>query len=135
SKREAQALTSGSTITFHRVELVDDKSEPIAFHSAGSDCHLLVELTAHKAIETPRILVGIDDLFGQRHLTVQTPLSNAVATRLAGKHRIRCRIPRSPLPPGEYTVTIQVLQGNYVVERTQQALAFSVLDGDLFGEG
>ena len=47
----------------------------------------------------------------------------------------RCVVPRLPLIPGQYVINIQLKEHLTVIDWVQQALAFTVHDGDFFATG
>ena len=68
-------------------------------------------------------------------LSCCTPLSTIAVRRLEGRCEVDCRIDQFPLAPGEYWLKLGMLAGGTVVDAVEQALHFSVIDGEAFGEG
>jgi hypothetical protein len=48
---------------------------------------------------------------------------------------VRCLVPRCPLPPGQYTVTLWADQGGDPLDWIQRACELTVREGDFFGSG
>ena len=52
-----------------------------------------------------------------------------------GTNRVRCELPRVPLSPGSYSLSLAVVQGKQLVDAVAKAKVFRVEGGDYFGSG
>jgi lipopolysaccharide transport system ATP-binding protein len=115
--------------------LLDDRNEPTQYLPLGGHFRLRIGFASDEALPCPTIGVGVDDTLGQRVLTVHTPLSTCPVERLAGRCEVDCHIPGFPLAPGDYWVKLAISVGGREIDSVEQALAFSVVNADAFGEG
>jgi lipopolysaccharide transport system ATP-binding protein len=115
--------------------LLDAEGEPTNFIPLGGLFHLRIGLETPQPTFHPTIGVGIDDVTGQRMLTVHTPRSRAAIERLEGRGWVDCRIVEFPLAPGDYWVKLALSTGDCQIDAEERALHFTVVDGETFGEG
>jgi lipopolysaccharide transport system ATP-binding protein len=115
--------------------LLNAEGEPTNFIPLGSLLHLRIGLEAPEPIGFPRLGVGIDDANGQRMLTVHTPRSRVAVSELDGCCAVDCRIDPFPLAPGDYWIKIALSARGSEVDSEERALHFTVVDGEMFGEG
>jgi lipopolysaccharide transport system ATP-binding protein len=120
---------------FRSATLLDEAHNPVNFLPVGGAFHLRIGLDAPEVIDNPRIGLGIDDTLGHRLLTCYTPLSTVAVPRLAGRCEVDCRIDEFPLAPGEYWLKLGVAAKGTALDAVERALFFSVVDGELFGQG
>lgn len=116
-------------------QMFDTTGSPTNFIPLGGQFHLRIGLNVPDVIDYPFIGVGIDDMMGQRVLTVHTPLSREEVRRVAGRCAVDCRIPDLPLAPGEYWVKITIAARGAPVDSEDRTFHFTVLNGELFDTG
>lgn len=115
--------------------LLDEDGRPTDYIPVGSTFDLRMTLNAATPIDYPNIGIGIDDIMGQRLLTLHTPHNAAAIRRVDGTCEISCRVTRFPLGPGEYAVKLAVSAGTTELGSIERAIHFTVVDGEIFGEG
>ena len=115
--------------------LFDDAGEPTNFVPLGGTFHLRIGFTLPAPIGFPTIGIGIDDTLGQRVLTLHTPCSDKTIRRLEGRCNVDCHIRQFPLAPGDYFVKLALSTGGGAVDSVERAIHFSVVNGEVFGEG
>jgi lipopolysaccharide transport system ATP-binding protein len=115
--------------------LLDGDGEPTNFIPIGATFHLRIGIEAPQPIELPTLGLGIDDANGQRMLTVHTPQSRVAVETLSGRCSVDCRIARFPLAPGDYWVKVAISSRGASLDAVDQALHFTIVNGELFGEG
>jgi lipopolysaccharide transport system ATP-binding protein len=94
------------------------------------------DLDLDRPLNEPLLGVGFDNHWGQRVCTVTTFLSPSELPPLAGKARVRCRIPELPLVPGSYTLTLNVGSSQEpLLDHLENVVALEVLPTDYFGTG
>ena len=120
---------------FSAASLIDGYGLSRNFIELGREFHLCVVLSCAYAVQNPQIGIGIDNLSGQRILTVHTPVSRRTIGPIAGKVFVHCRIQQLPLAPGEYTVKLSLTENRQEIESIDPAIRFVVADGDQFSEG
>jgi lipopolysaccharide transport system ATP-binding protein len=117
------------------VTLLDSEGQPTNHLPVGGTFEISIEIEVPQRIERPAVGIGIDDRFCQRLLTVHSPLSRVVFPPLEEPCMITCRIPVFPLAPGEYWLKLALNDQHGTVDTIEQAMCFSVTDGDMFSEG
>jgi lipopolysaccharide transport system ATP-binding protein len=132
---EGGAPFRGEGRVLRSATLLEAEGEPTNFIPLGGLFHLRIGLETPQPILHPTLGIGIDDATGQRILTVHTPRSRASIERLEGRGWIDSRIAEFPLAPGDYWVKIALSAGNCQIDSEERALHFTVVDGEMFGEG
>ena len=79
---------------FRSATLLDPAGEPTNFLPVGGRFHLRLVLDAPIAVECADVTIGIDDNLGQRLLSLQTPLADAVLPRLQQPGVLECVVDR-----------------------------------------
>jgi lipopolysaccharide transport system ATP-binding protein len=115
--------------------LQDGGGQLTNYVQVGGLFHLRIGLETTDRIGYPTLGIGIDDTSGQRMLTVHTPLSRVAIEQLEGRCAVDCKIAQFPLAPGEYWVKIALASGGSAIDSEEHALHFTVVDGEMFGEG
>jgi hypothetical protein len=101
----------------------------------GGRFHLKLVLDAPIAVESPTVTIGIDDSLGQRLMSLQTPMTDAVLPRLQAPGVLDCIVEMLPLAPGDYWVKLGLAATPDEIDEIERALRFTVTEGDLFGSG
>jgi lipopolysaccharide transport system ATP-binding protein len=120
---------------FRSATLLDGAGEPTNFLPVGGRFHLRLVLDAPVTVEAPTVTVGIDDNLGQRILSLQTPLTNPVLTRLQQPGVLDCAVESLPLAPGDYWVKLGFAAVPDEIDEIERALRFTVTEGELFEGG
>ncbi len=134
---ESLSATSPLGNTKHLRSVAVNRGGQVATPVVSLGGELVIELEFDPAItlSNPRIAIGIDSMFGQRFLTLQTPVSRWTPHSSSGVQRLACQVSQCPLPPGDYTITVSIMEQNAVVERIEQASRFQVENSSLLGGG
>jgi lipopolysaccharide transport system ATP-binding protein len=122
-------------LVFRSATLLDEAGEPTNFLPLGGMFHLRIGLEAVDPIDLPTIGIGIDDTMGQRMLTLHTPQSRVAIDRVEGRCAVDCRIARFPLAPGDYWIKFALSARGSEIDSVERALHFTVVNGEMFGEG
>jgi lipopolysaccharide transport system ATP-binding protein len=120
---------------FRAAELLDEGGNVTSYLPVGTAFCLRILLDPPQRVLHPHINVLIETTAGERMLTLQTPASRRDVGEIAGPTEVRCCVRQFPAAPGEYVVRLQLLDGRQGLEHVGDAALFSVVDGDLFGEG
>ncbi|HSV74799.1 MAG TPA: ABC transporter ATP-binding protein [Chthonomonadales bacterium] len=102
---------------------------------SGDDISLQISYAAATRVDSPVFYVGIYDLAGVQIANVNTQMARIALSRSSREGILTCRIPRLPLPPGGYLVTLAVAQNGRLADRVQGAAELRVQEGDFFGTG
>ena len=117
------------------IDLIDASKTPTTFVPLGQEAHFVIRLFCTRPIDYPKVGLGIDDRFGNRVLTLHSPISRVAIESLLDKCTVHCRVPVLPLIPGEYSVKVALTSKVCELDSLENALKFSVIDADAFGEG
>lgn len=120
---------------FREATLLDENGEPTNHIPLGEAFRMRLILDAPRPIPFPAITLGIDDTLGHRVLSLCTPLTNPAIELLSGPTEVECHVESFPLAPGEYWVKLGLATVGEELDEVEQAVFFSVLNGDAFGEG
>ncbi|EMI44592.1 ABC transporter ATP-binding protein [Rhodopirellula sp. SWK7] len=115
--------------------ILDKINIPTHALTLGSEFRLRIAIQTSHELLRPKVGLGIDDTFGQRMLTVHTPISDESLATVQGLNILECRIPILPLAPGKYVVKLALSEGAREIESVKDCCPFTVLDGDPFAEG
>jgi lipopolysaccharide transport system ATP-binding protein len=127
---------SGKQAIFERIRLSDSLGTPAAQIPCGEDFVMEFDCRLPYRFVEPQIGVGIDDSLGQRIASVGTFLSTTPLPPAENCFTARCILPRLPLAPGRYTLSLSIgnLQ-NPLMDQVEHLVGFEVTDGDFYGNG
>lgn len=74
----------------------------------NTDLHITLHLRSDSAIRDPRVAIAIEDAYARRIFTVASYLGDCKLGELCGSAQVNCCIPRLPLGPGRYLVSVSV---------------------------
>jgi lipopolysaccharide transport system ATP-binding protein len=120
---------------FRSVELMDQDNRPTNYLPLGGRMRLRIVLQSSEKIECPQIGIAFENNLGHRMLTVHTPVSHSAVPAIRGHCEVHCNIESFPLAPGDYWIKLGISHGGAQIDMVDQALFFSVLDGDAYGDG
>jgi lipopolysaccharide transport system ATP-binding protein len=115
--------------------LFDERGHPTNEIPLGGLFHARIGLQVSRGILYPTIGLCIDDSLGQRILSLHTPLNEDAIPEVAGRCAVDCRVERFPLAPGDYRLKVSISAMNNELDEVEQALHFSVVNAEAFGEG
>ena len=96
---------------------------------------LYYENRSGQAVRNLEVTIGIYDFLGRAMTFLENAPAGVRIDTDAERGSFRCVVPKLPLIPGQYVVNIQLKEYLAVIDWVQQALAFTVHDGDFFGTG
>ncbi len=120
---------------FRSATLLDEHGEPTNFLPVGGRFRLRLVLDAPVAVEAPVVTIGIDDQVGQRLLSLQTPSTNPVLSRLQQPGALECMVESLPLAPGDYWIKLGFAAVSDEIDEIERAARFTVTEGEQFGSG
>lgn len=86
-------------------------------------------------VREPIFIVRIDNAYGERLLTLRSPVRDSPCHNLSGEHEVSCRVDEFPLSPGVYRVGLAVFVRDNMIDSINDVLSFAVTDGELYSEG
>jgi len=132
---DSPALKTFDDTFFKSATLVNERGEPTKFITLGRQLRLRMQVSSSRVVASPFIGIGIDDIDGNRMLTVHTPRSGDAMMRIDGLCQIECVIPEFPLAPGQYKVKLATEANGQTLGCVDDALRFTVIDGELSNQG
>jgi len=105
--------------------------------ATGSDFDVVVayETADKRPLRNVSFAVQVLTLFGDVMLHLYTRTAGVLLHEIPGSGAVHCRIPRCPLPPGQYTITLWADQGGDPIDWIQRAAELTVREGDFYGSG
>jgi lipopolysaccharide transport system ATP-binding protein len=105
--------------------------------ATGEDFEIVLryETADGKPIRNVSFAVQVLTLLGDVILHLYTRTAGVQVPEAPGVGEVRCFVPRCPLPPGQYAVTLWADQGGDPVDWIQRACELTVREGDFYGSG
>jgi lipopolysaccharide transport system ATP-binding protein len=98
--------------------------------------HFVIENRTERELRHLQISLGVDNEMGQRLALLDTSLlATDIASILPGAVSVRVVIPKMPLTPGRYRLTIYSAINDVIVDWVKDAMTFDVESGDFYGTG
>ncbi len=118
------------------VALLNGDGERQSSAMAGEELVIALGFEKFTPSDAPAIIrLGFKNLYGERLFMCLSRISYPGVLRLPVKGQIRCRIPRLPLVPGRYTVSVSLKLAEEIADSIEDAFAVDVSGGDFFGTG
>jgi lipopolysaccharide transport system ATP-binding protein len=105
--------------------------------ATGEDFEVVLryETADGKPIRNLNVAVQVLTLLGDVMVQFYTQTAGVMIREAPANGEVRCLVPRCPLPPGQYTVTLWADQGGDPLDWIQRACELTVREGDFFGSG
>jgi lipopolysaccharide transport system ATP-binding protein len=99
------------------------------------DIVLRYESADGKPVRNVSFAVQVLTLLGDVILHLYTRTAGVQVPEAPAVGEVRCHVPRCPLPPGQYAITLWADQGGDPVDWIQRACELTVREGDFYGSG
>ncbi len=105
--------------------------------ATGEDFEVVLryETASGKPIRNLNVAVQVQTLLGDVMVQFYTQTAGVLIREAPAVGEVRCLVPRCPLPPGQYTITLWADQGGDPLDWIQRACELTVREGDYFGSG
>lgn len=116
----------------------DDQGQPLQFLTSGAATNIILFLarSENQALRNVRFSISVDNELGQRVLLLSTHLAGQDFADLPNtSDRIKIRIERLTLAPGQYSFTIFTTVNSDISDWVKNAGSFDVKSGDFYGSG
>jgi lipopolysaccharide transport system ATP-binding protein len=133
----ADRVGSGD-IRFCSVSLDDSHGSSVSAFQCGAEATLnfVLENRADRKLRDFRLGLNIDNEMGQRVAYLDTMLVGTDISDLSpGRWNVRAVIPKMPLTPGRYRLTIYSTLNGIIADWIKNAAIFDVEAGDYYGTG
>jgi hypothetical protein len=131
----ARDLHRRLTPIIRSVAVLNAENRPTPTVRIGQPLVIEVEIEPDGWLDSPVVGIGIDNLLGQRILTVHSPVGESGLSEVDGALIVRCEIPTSPLPPGDYLVKAAISKNRRVIDDVEKTYQFGVLDAAVHDDG
>jgi lipopolysaccharide transport system ATP-binding protein len=125
-------------IRFCSLSLEDSHGSNVSAFQCGADAtlHFVVENRTNRKVQGFRLGLNIDNEMGQRIAYLDTMLVDAnISDMSPGRGNVRVVIPKMPLTPGRYRLTIYSTVNGIIADWIKNAAIFDVEAGDYYGTG
>jgi lipopolysaccharide transport system ATP-binding protein len=121
---------------FTNVSLLDASGKPTPVGQMGRDLTFVLDferspITARDAV----VSVTISDPYSRNLFMCLSRSSSPETLRLPLHGQVQCTIPKLPLLPGTYKVSITCKLGEILQDAVTDAAELNVVEGDFFGTG
>jgi lipopolysaccharide transport system ATP-binding protein len=115
----------------------ESEGESIESPATGQDFDVVMSYESADAqpVRHVSFAVQITTLLGEIMLHLYTRTAGVALPSVPGRGQVRCSVPRCPLPPGQYAVTIWADVAGEPLDWIQRACELTVREGDFFGSG
>jgi lipopolysaccharide transport system ATP-binding protein len=105
--------------------------------ATGQDFDVVVDYETKdgKPLRNVSFAVQVLTMLGDVMVHLYTKTAGVSIADVPGRGSVRCSIPRCPLPPGEYTISLWADILGEPVDWIQRAVPLTVREGDFFGSG
>ena len=135
--RERTDRQGTGAFRFTEAALVTDDGVVIDSPASGQDFSfaLQYETVGNKPLHNVSVAIGVMTVLGQLILHLYSRTAGVMFREVPGRGEIRCRVPRCPLPAGQYGVTLWAELGGEPLDWVDRAFELTVHEGDFYGSG
>jgi len=101
----------------------------------GQDIEFIIKYRSNKTNQKADIFMGIYDAYNEKLFHLGTKYSNIETFKTKEKGTIACKIPKTPLIRGNYSVNIALIINGETHDHVQNAFTFKIENGDFYGNG
>jgi lipopolysaccharide transport system ATP-binding protein len=103
----------------------------------GDDLAVLLdyETSDGQPVRNVNFAVSVNSVLGERLLNLTTEMVGVRFDELPARGRLRCVVPRCPLPDGAYWLNLFAHQSGEILDWVQRAVELTVSGGDYYGTG
>ncbi|MCA9994142.1 MAG: ABC transporter ATP-binding protein [Anaerolineales bacterium] len=124
-------------IVFTSFTIRNSLGKQIESPMCGEEIKIELGYKARESLENRYVIfsIGFYNLLGQSLFLCRSDLQGTHYSNLPKEGIISCRIPKMPLPPGEFQVNLQCQINDTVADWIIDALTLSITEGDFYGSG
>jgi lipopolysaccharide transport system ATP-binding protein len=137
SLTERTDRTGNGRLRFTRFWLRNERGDPVSFAGAGDTIEFVLTyvVPVGKPVSNVNVGLWIHGDSQQRLLSFRSHLTGGDFEHLPPKGELVCRVPRFPLVPGTYSVTLSAAVDGAHADGISDAATIEVVTGDFFGTG
>lgn len=125
----------GFTPVLRRVEFVDDQGRSVNFVQSGGPVTVRIHYRHDTALKNPHFGFIVESVIGVKIFRVQTKMQKGPLPKLGPSGVVECRIPRLPLLPGTYFLSLGCGAQSHQLDYIERACKLIVAEADVFGTG
>jgi lipopolysaccharide transport system ATP-binding protein len=135
--RERSDRQGTGSLRFTEAVLVTDGDVVIDSPASGQDFSFVLhyETPDGKPVRNASVAIQVVTVLGQVILHLYSRTAGVMLREIPGRGEIRCRVPRCPLPAGQYAVTLWADSGGEPLDWVERAFELTVHEGDFYGSG
>jgi lipopolysaccharide transport system ATP-binding protein len=125
-------------VRFVSVDLEGESERKVTAFQCGAEATLCVHIDNHSngLLRNFQLSIGIDNELGHRIALLDSEISGAQLPNLtSGRHCIKCLLPKMPLVPGRYLLTLYASTNGTVTDWIKNAATIEVEQGDFYRTG
>ncbi len=126
---------SGYLPIIQRVEFINKQGQPVSTVQSGGALKVLIHYNHSEILKDPYFGLNFETLLGIKVIQVQTRLQKGHLPDLAPSGIIECNIPRLPLLPGTYFVSVGCGSQAKQLDFVERGCQLQVMEFDVFGTG
>ena len=126
---------SGYTPVIQKVEFINQKAESVSSIQTGEALTVHIHYKSSNILKNSYFGLLFETLMGVKVFWVQTMLQRGPLPDLEDSGIIECKIPRLPLVPGTYLVTVGCGAQSKQLDHIERACQLRVTEADVFGTG
>jgi lipopolysaccharide transport system ATP-binding protein len=118
------------------ISLEDAEGFNVGRVSMGEPTTIRLRIRCNRKLHRPKIGIAVTTPAGQRLFRLLTSDQGVQLPDLVGEATVECLIPRMPLLPGLYLLTVGLHEGMHtIIDQVEGAVSFEVIAADVFGTG
>jgi lipopolysaccharide transport system ATP-binding protein len=118
------------------VQFENDAGEKVGWVPMGDPFSIVLRFDCYHELDNLFFGIAVSDSMETRIFRLHTSESVGDGVKARGSGGlVRCRIPRLPLVPDNYTVTVGIAKGTDTVDHLPRVASFSVVEADVYGTG
>jgi lipopolysaccharide transport system ATP-binding protein len=125
----------GKPPILQRVSILARDGTRVSSVPVGGTLRLAIDLALDAPMRRVQTWALIDDAAGDRLVTMGSHFADTAFGERAGEYTVICEVPRIPLVPGRYSVTLWLEHGKEKIDVVERAIAFDLVAADFFGTG
>lgn len=135
--RNAPRRAGGRTFKFTNLRTQDLDGEAVNQPRSGQDVIFELSYESKEVLDGRSVVISIGfySFLGQPLFLCRSDLTGIDFQKLPAHGVVHCRIPKLPLPPGEFQINLHSMIDGIVVDWVENARSISVIEGDFYGTG
>lgn len=125
----------GDSTVFQSAAVVDDLGQVCSSVKVGGRLNVRINIHSPDSVLNPTFGIGIDDMLGQRVLSLHSSANAPPMRTLDGPAEVTMTVPVLPLAPGNYVVKLSLDVAGSEIDYVNDAVRFTIDDGDMFQQG